>query len=385
MLHEATGTDGHLHVHRRRGIRPRQGAREQRPRGMGAAGAGGSEDGARDRRAVDRRRGDGRARAGKASGRAPAPTRSRTRRPRRRPHGGWSPRSSRSGTSRKRVALWSVPVAHRNSTASPAPVATFATLGFVPSCSAMPRAARAAAASSRAASRSADPAGTPPRRTTYVVMSLGASPVDSGGSKTQERSVTATDSRRMACSPLFACSRHDRRARRAVVRDTPRRAIPSDIRRRRRPVPGRRGRANGRTDGLSSVEPTASVQDSPAPDVLSIGGRRRDFHSPLRRRRPGHPAATPPPPGRPPCDPADPPASRRRLRRHRRRCSSERCSTCGTSAIGRSPGSSSSARRGAARIGEIIGVVSRPDCGFGAGISAGEQWMILTDRWPEAA
>jgi hypothetical protein len=37
------------------------------------------------------------------------------------------------------------------------------------------------------------------------------------------------------------------------------------------------------------------------------------------------------------------------------------------------------------RIGEIIGVVSRPECGFGAGISAGERWMILTDRWPEAA
>jgi hypothetical protein len=37
------------------------------------------------------------------------------------------------------------------------------------------------------------------------------------------------------------------------------------------------------------------------------------------------------------------------------------------------------------RIGEIIGVVSRPDCGFGTGISAGERWMILTDRWPEAA
>ena len=38
-----------------------------------------------------------------------------------------------------------------------------------------------------------------------------------------------------------------------------------------------------------------------------------------------------------------------------------------------------------ARIGEIIGVVGRPDSGFGAGISAGERWMILTDRWPEAA
>jgi hypothetical protein len=37
------------------------------------------------------------------------------------------------------------------------------------------------------------------------------------------------------------------------------------------------------------------------------------------------------------------------------------------------------------RIGEIIGVVSGPASGFGAGISAGEQWMILTDRWPEAA
>ena len=38
-----------------------------------------------------------------------------------------------------------------------------------------------------------------------------------------------------------------------------------------------------------------------------------------------------------------------------------------------------------ARIGEIIGVVSGPASGFGAGISAGERWMILTDRWPEAA
>ena len=37
------------------------------------------------------------------------------------------------------------------------------------------------------------------------------------------------------------------------------------------------------------------------------------------------------------------------------------------------------------RIGEIIGVVSRPEYGFSAGISAGERWMILTDRWPEAA
>jgi hypothetical protein len=37
------------------------------------------------------------------------------------------------------------------------------------------------------------------------------------------------------------------------------------------------------------------------------------------------------------------------------------------------------------RIGEIIGVVSRPESGFGAAISPGERWMILTDRWPEAA
>jgi len=37
------------------------------------------------------------------------------------------------------------------------------------------------------------------------------------------------------------------------------------------------------------------------------------------------------------------------------------------------------------RICEIIGVVGRPDSGFGTGMTAGERWMILTDRWPEAA
>ena len=37
------------------------------------------------------------------------------------------------------------------------------------------------------------------------------------------------------------------------------------------------------------------------------------------------------------------------------------------------------------RIGEIIGVVSGPESGFGADISPGERWMILTDRWPQAA
>ena len=63
-------TDGDLHVHRRRRIRPRQGAREQRPCGLGAAGAGGSEDGARVRRTVDGRRGDGRVGAGKGPIRA---------------------------------------------------------------------------------------------------------------------------------------------------------------------------------------------------------------------------------------------------------------------------------------------------------------------------
>ena len=132
-------------------------------------------------------------------------------------------------------------------------VVTFATLGFVPSCSAMPRAARAAAASSKAASRSADPAGTTPRRTTYIVMSLGASPVDSAGSTTQERSVRATDSRRMACSPLLASLGTDRRARRAVFRDAPRRAIP--------PTSGdgsghRQGDEDGRTGGRTACHPS---------------------------------------------------------------------------------------------------------------------------------
>ena len=127
--------------------------------------------------------------------------------------GGWSPRSSPPGRARSgwRCGACRSPTATRRR--RPRTVPSFATLGLVPSCNAMPRATQAAAASSKAASRSADPARTPPRRTTNVVTSLKASALDSGGSMAQVRSVTATDSRRWPLSALRG-SQHDRRARR---------------------------------------------------------------------------------------------------------------------------------------------------------------------------
>ena len=211
----------------------------------------------------------------------------------------------------------------------------------------MPLAARAAAASSKAASRSADPAGTLPRRTTYVVMSLGASSLDSGGSRTHVRSVTATDSRRMACSPLFAApgitAEHGAPSSgtRRGVRSRPH---PATAAARARARASTSGREDGRP--VISLKPTACVQDPPAP-TFSLAEAAVVIFIPrfaavalgilLRPAASGLAAWTQPVHRQP--SPASTPSTP---------YSSERCSTCGTSATGRSPGSSSSVRRRAA-------------------------------------